>query len=66
MVDNVNANIHDLSGQCARFTSLFGTVWIYNMIWNGLDLRYDLERLESEWFGIRMVLNRNGFESEWF
>ena len=44
MVENLYAISHKLSGQFVRFTTWFGTVLIYNMIWNDFDLQYDLKR----------------------
>ena len=44
MVENLDAISHKLSGQCVRFTTWFGTILIYIMIWNGFDLHHDLKR----------------------
>ena len=47
MVEIIDAIGHKLYGQYVEFTTWFGTVLIYNMIWKGFDLQHDLERF---WF----------------
>jgi hypothetical protein len=36
MVENLDAISHKLSGQFVRFTTWFGMVMIYNMVWTVL------------------------------
>jgi len=44
MEDILDAISHKLSGQYVRFTTLFGTIFLYSMIWNDFPLQHDLER----------------------
>ena len=65
MVEILDAINHKLSGQYVRFTVWFGTVLIYNMIWNGFDLRYDLKRFWfTVWFEAVLIYDViwNGFD----
>ena len=50
-----------------RFTSWFGTVLIYIMIWNGFDLHHDLEQFWfTSWFGTVLIHNTiwNHYDSQ--